>query len=86
MIQFNSNYPNQLQDQVTSVSLKSFGYTRSSYISSKKKRKEKELDIFEYTLLSIFLKHSLFFLCVLKYLVLKKKKKIQDQVVFTLYK
>ena len=41
MIQFNSNYPNQLQDQVTSVSLKSFGYTRSSYISSKKKKKKK---------------------------------------------
>ena len=73
MIKFNSNYPNQLQDQVLSVSLKPFGYTRSSYISSKKKKKK--LDIFEYTLLSIFLKHSLLFLCVLKYLVFKKKKK-----------
>ena len=39
MIKFNSNYPNQLQDQVLSVSLKPFGYTRSSYISSKKKKK-----------------------------------------------
>ena len=63
MIKFNSNYPNQLQDQVLSVSLKPFGYTRSSYISSKKKKK-KVGHFWIYTIVNFFKTLSPLSMCV----------------------